>query len=80
MTPEQRALEPAHEPANAETIRGTIRTVDSLLLQLRAGHTLQCLAAYPRDHAEHSRVAKVVSDWERKHGPLPESAERVLGV
>lgn len=80
MTPEQRALMPDHEPANTEILRTAISNVDALLLQLRAGRTLQCLAAYPKDHAEHCRVVTVVQKWEREHGPLPESAERVLGV
>lgn len=55
-----------------------IQALDQCIETIRAMRVLRHADEYPPGHSECPKRPKFVQDWEQKHGPAPESAERFL--
>lgn len=51
---------------------------DQIIIAVRALRVQRWCLEWPRGHAERPTVPRFVTEFERQHGPAPDSAERIL--
>ena len=62
-----------------ESSRMAAARIASCLTSVRAMRVLRWCHEWPVGHSERPHAPAWVREWERVHGPAPESAERVVG-